>query len=431
VRNVLVVASHVLSAGVGSLRVVKFLKYLPEFGWQPVVLTRNAGEQVDSGRIQAPVYQAMAPGLEPLYALGRRLFPTQPYRQPAGQDSVSQATMLTGRSQRLQSWLLVPDEAILWVPFAVRLGLRVAREHRVDAIFSTSPRDSSHLVAGSLSQRLGLPWAADFRDPWVSSPFVTFPTPLHRKLHTALERRVIEQSDLVIAISEPIQQDFVARYGPKLKSKSAVIYNGYDPEDFVGLVPRRTPGTLPVRILHSGTFYNVRTPWSFLQALKLLTPAQLKEIEVHFLGATEPIVRSAVAALGLQDTVTLINPVPYRDSLQSMLDADLLLLIPGSGEGTVTTKVFEYMATGKPILSLTSAGNSAAMLLAQANVGVVVDPDSPAEIAAGLLQLAQRARAGQLPQPNWDFIRQFNRRELTRQLALCLDGFCSKTNMGA
>jgi glycosyltransferase involved in cell wall biosynthesis len=424
-RTVLVVASNILStATVGSLRVVKFLKYLPEFGWQPVVLTRRMGEPVDPGRIQAPVYQAVAPSLEPLYAFGRKLFPGRPRLQPAEDGGIHQAVNLTGRSKVLQSWFFIPDESILWVPFAMRRGFQAAREHHVDAIFSTSPECSCHLVARSLSQRLGLPWVADFRDPWFSNPCATYPTSLHRKLHAALERRVVEQSALIITVSEPIRQDFIARYASEPRSKFVVIYNGYDPQDFSGLAPRRLPGSLPVRILHSGTFYGARTPWTFLQALKFLSPAQLKDIQVHFLGTTASAVQSAIVSLGLQDTVALINRVPYRESLQSMLDADLLLLIPGPGRGWVTTKVFEYMATGKPILALASSDSGVAGILARANIGMVVDPDSPEEIAAGLRQLMQRVREGQMPQPNWEFIRQFSRRDLARRLAECLDELC-------
>jgi glycosyltransferase involved in cell wall biosynthesis len=430
-RRVLMVASHILSGTVvGSIRPLKFVKYLPEFDWQPIVLTRGTEGQASLNRIEAPVFQVATPSFESLSALGRRLLPAQALQQYAEDGDVHQAGTLSGRSQRLSSWLFVPDNAMPWMPFVVRMGLKVAQKHRPAAIFSTSPDWSCLLVASRLSQRLSLPWIADFRDPWVSNPFVSLPTRFHRWLHICLERRAVSAADLVVTVSQALLDDFVARYPSEPLSKFRVITNGFDSDDFSGHPPAKSPTEGQVRVVHNGTFfYAGKDPFPFLRAVKRLDAhPDFVGAQIDFVGVRPALLGPAITEMGLEHLVNLVDFVPHRESLRYLMNGDILLLVPGPGRGVLTNKVFEYLATGKPILALVSRESAVADLLTEANVGMVVDPDSPTEIADGLLQMVQRVQEGRSPQPNWEFIQQFSRRELTRQLASSLDALYMKHN---
>jgi glycosyltransferase involved in cell wall biosynthesis len=417
-HNILIICSYYPpSRAVGAIRPAKFAKYLPEFGWQPIILT----VPIKHTATTVPVYTATAPTFEALYTMGRSLFPRKPADHFGETDRSGGEKSFTGRAESVNRWFFFPDKLAAWLPFAVSKGLEIAKTHSVQAILSTSPYETCHLVAKHLSQRLRCPWIADFRDPWLTNPFVKYPTGLHRKVHAALESGVIRSASRVVTVSKPIHRDFVERYPDQKRDKFAIIYNGYDSEDFVGLESQRNPQDNIVHIIHSGTFYEGRNPLTFLQALSLFDRPDLKGIEVTFLGEDTLPLRSAIKEFGLDETVVLKSHVPYRQSLQHLKDADIFLLLPGPGQGALTTKLFEYLRLGKFILALVPAGSAVIEVLKEAGTGLVVDHDSPGEIFRGLSHLIERIRLGDSPKLNWDFIERFDRRELTSQLAQILD----------
>lgn len=424
-KNVLIICSYYPpSRAVGAIRPAKFAKYLPEFGWQPIILTLPAtqpAEDVPEESAPIPVYTVPAPTLNALYTLGRQLFPRQAIHRSGKSDPAQRESSFASRAENIDNWLFIPDKLVTWLPFAASKGLRIASAHRIQAILSTSPYPTCHLVAKRLSQRLACPWVADFRDPWLTNPFNHYPTALHKKAHAVLEGKVIRSANQVVTISEPICQDFIERYPDQSRSKFKIVYNGYDSADFLGLEVRRASQD-KVHIVHSGSFYGGRDPLTFLQAVSLFTSSDLKTIKVTFLGRGIQPLQPVINELGLGETVLLQEFLPYRKSLQFLKDADILLLIPGPGKGTLTTKVYEYLGVGKYILALAPSSNSAmTSLLKKANLGLVVDPDSPEEIFKRLSQLIQAVRSGSKPEPNRQFIEQFDRRELTRRLAQILD----------
>jgi glycosyltransferase involved in cell wall biosynthesis len=423
-KRVLIISSSFYPfSSVGAIRPTKFAGLLPEFGWQPVVITR-AVQGADPEEIDVPVYRALAPDLASLYGLGRRLFPT---RRRLSATKTKAVHLSGSRSETLQSWLFVPDEAVLWLPFAIRLGLRAAREQPIDAIFSTSPRHSGHLVAWTLRKLLNQPWVADFRDPWVTNPFMLCPTRLHRAAHSCLERMVVRAADRVIAISDLLREDFLSRYPDEPADKFITITNGFSPEDFTGLLPAEKSDDGRLRIVHNGRlFYAGKDPRPFLQAVKLLAGDSRFPAEVILVGTAPRDLRPILDELGLEDIVRVYDFMPHRESLRYLLSADILLVVQGPGRTNLAAKTFEYLSTGKPILALAPRGGSVDQLLSEANVGLVIDSESPQEIAAGLLELIRRVREGEKPEPNWEFIRQFTRRNLTRRLVDCLDQLCGE-----
>lgn len=408
------------SASAGAIRPAKFAKYLPEFDWQPIIITPNQEQGDISNEAEFPVYSVRFPDLEKLFGLARSLFPKSKGQSNTAAKSAPTVSLRT-RREVFTEWL-IPDDRITWVPFAIKQGLAVEKTHSCQAVLTTAPQFSCHLVGLFLARRLNCPWIADFRDPWLTNPFIRYPTSFHKRIHAILEGKVIKSANRVITISEPIRQDFLSRYPDQNHHKFNVIYNGYDSEDFVGLETRPDPPDKKIHIIHTGTFYGQRNPNSFLQVLRLLDPFYLKHIKITFLGRNASVLQSIINQLELDQVVTLKEFLPHRQSLQHLIEADILLLIPGPGSGTLTTKLFEYLNAGKFIFALVPPDNKGLIsLLTESNLGFVVDPDSPDEISSGLSLLIQMVRSGQRPKPNWEFIQQFDRKRLTGQLAQILD----------
>jgi len=303
--------------------------------------------------------------------------------------------------------------------------LRLAKANHVEAIYSTVPPFSSHLAAWRIARRLHLPWVADFRDPWLTNPEVTYPTSCHRGLNARLESAIVHAADCITNVSPHTQQDFVSRYPDKAPDAFLTIYNGFDPDDFEA-IRRERPQQKRLRILHNGTFYGTKTPVPFLEALaQLRAHPLLEDIEVYFVGASQQhVLQSLIDVFALAPLVTVLEYMPHRQSLQHLLDADLLLLVSGADAKWIPAKLFEYLAVQKPILAVVEPHGAAAQLIKESKAGTVVDHHSPAAIADGLVRLIQSIRAGNIPSAETEFVAQFDYKVLTRQLARCFDEIC-------
>jgi glycosyltransferase involved in cell wall biosynthesis len=424
-KNVLLITSHILpSEHVGAVRPTKFAKYLPEFGWRPVILTPKRNRESDKIEADIPIYYARFPNPDRIFALGRRLFPKLASLPPTNSKKTPKIEFFS-RKQVFVDWLFIPDEEVTGVPFAVKKGLEIAKTYCIDAIFATGMYFSCHLIGLILSRSLKCPLIVDFRDPWLTSPFFYYPTKIHRRIHAILEGKVVESSARVITVSKPIYQDFLERYPDQNPDKFQVIHNGYDSEDFVDLEPLPVSKNT-IEIVHSGSLYPGREPMSFLQAVTLLDSSILKRIKITFLGRNALGLRSVVEQLGLQDIIALKDYMPYYQSLEYISGATILVVLPGLGHGSLTTKLFEYLKMGKFILALSPPCNKALPeVLENANVGLVVDSDSPDRIAKGLTHLVRMVDSGAEVEPNWTYIEQFDRKNLTGQLAQVLNEIIS------
>ncbi|HSJ53228.1 MAG TPA: glycosyltransferase family 4 protein, partial [Anaerolineae bacterium] len=394
--------------GGGVQRTVKFVKYLPEVGWQPVVLTVRQ----DYAQVQDHSFGNDIPAGTPIWRTRALLLPR----------------LLPWRLKNLiTSWLLLVDQQLGWLPFAVRQGLALARHQQVDAIYTTASPYTAHLVGLQLKRRTGLPWLADFRDPWLGNFAHSFPTSLHERWAGRLERQVVETADRVIVVSEPMREALLARYANLSPHRVLTLPNGYDPADMEGVEPL---GHDPERmvIVYSGSFYGKQqTPFCFLQGLKDAIAAghlPAGRVRVLFVGAMNRDIRQQVESMDLGGSIQVTGYVAHTQSVGYLHGADLLLLVVGSGPGSqavLTGKIFEYLAAGKPILALAPPG-AAANLVREARAGVVVDPEDVGAISAQIALCYRDWERGVLgvtsvPQ----VVARYDRRQLTATLARSLD----------
>lgn len=422
-RRVLVIAYYFPPMGLsGVQRVAKFVKYLPDWGWEPVVLTVEPGgyfaydESLLEELIARDITIVRTTSWDPTRLFGRR-------RTVAMPDERARHWLST-----LSQFFFVPDNKVGWMPPALRKGKELLSSLDVDAIFSSAPPYTAHLVAARLARRAGCPLVTDFRDDWLGNPRHVYPTPLHRRVNEWMERGVLRQSDVVTTINDPLRASLAVRVdGERHRPAFRILPQGFDPEDFDGVGGKHgAEVSSRMRIVYSGIFYDAQTPDFFLRGLARLvrgSPERRAQMDVVFVGLVPPASQELIRRLGLDDVVRCVGYLPHEDAVRQLVEADVLWLTVGRQEGEEmisTGKLFEYLGARKPILGLVPEG-AARRTLEASGAGVVVDPDDVAGIAEALDTLVDAWERDALPQPDPSFVERFDRRSIARSLASLLD----------
>ncbi len=347
-KKVLMVAFHFppQAGSSGILRTLNFVKYLPQNGWAPTVLTASANAYTEQ---RNDLVSAIPPRTRVLRAF-----------------ALDAAKHLSIRKKYPQI-VALPDRWSSWWVRAVLLGMRDIRQHRPDIIWSTYPIATAHLIGGALARLSGLPWVADFRDPMVSPDHPTHK--LQRRVWQRLEAYVLSHATACVFTTQRAATAYGERY-PAAAKKCIVIENGYDEDAFTGVQPNRfgTPANT-LLLLHSGLIYpENRNPSTFFEAVdRLINAGKLdrSRLVIRFRAPNHgDEVKAFAAKYDLADFVDIAPPVPYRDAIAEMMGADLLLVFQGSYFNTqVPAKIYEYLRTERPILAvLDPAGDTATQL---------------------------------------------------------------------
>jgi len=434
-KKVLIIANPFLPFEEGGSvnRVLKFIKYLPSFGWSPIILTvknDNINSPFAIGSFErvksrCPVYRAFCfnifSGLKYRYAKNNT---DKENRVSKIAPSAHREKRFLGKwSRLLHSWMLLPDTALEWLPFAALKGVEIFKKQRIDAIFSSSPYSTNHLIALILRKIFRKPWVADFRDLWFI-PHLRYPGGLHKLLNGMLERLVVKNADKIIVVSEPMKKKILRKFPFISKEKISVIYNGFDSDDFRGLTRKEYK---EFTITHSGTFYWTKTLKVFLNAVKSLLKENVKiknKIRIIFVGNFNTITSKVIQEVGLAGFIKVIPFVSQRKSIQYILNSDVLLLMPFPRPENITGKLFEYLKAKRPILTLANDG-ACKSLVESKKAGIVVDPNSIEAIKDTLLRFYKSYTANDLNVSIDDSeIEKFSRKNLTKELAQELDRVC-------
>jgi glycosyltransferase involved in cell wall biosynthesis len=397
-RKVLLLTYHFPPSGaVAVYRMLGLVRYLPKYGWQPIVV---------------------APPRVPWEPEDASLLAQVPPETPI--ERVPFAAGFFGKIARY----FAPEAHWLW-PASLACN-RMIREHRPEAIFTSSPPGCVHLLGRRLQKRHGLPWLADFRDPWITNniyPRQTFRLCFNRWL----EGRVMQRATTLIANTPNNQRGWAEAY-PHAARKMVTIPNGFDPERFTSSEPHSMGKKLTM--LHAGELYSGRDPRPLLDALEPLQAERIS-VQVEFLGRkTEQLVDmpAEIQRRGLTDCVTLTDQVAYEEAIKKMTRADILLLIhtPAYRIG-VPAKLYEYLGAGRPILALAEPDSDIGWVLRESQVlHRIAPPHDVSQIKRALVELAREVRAGQLTIPNPAALQQFTRERMAQRVAECLDR-CTST----
>jgi len=374
-KKVLVVTYYWPPAGgPGVQRVLKFCKYFPEFGWDPVILTVQNGEYPNldftllQESVKMNVYKTFSLNPFLLYKIisRKKNVPTfaLDYDSEKGFSKISQWIRLN---------CFIPDARKGWVPFAVRMGKKILNQENIDLIFSSGPPHSLHFIAKNLKKQYNIPWIADFRDPWTEL--------FHLEGHNRLkfiqkndrkkEKRIISSADIITTVSSNLHDLFIQKQKNK---RVKIITNGYDETDFTG-ISKKDINNNKIVISYIGGMSKSQIPESFFKAILKLKKENIN-ILLRFSGNIHPDAISIIENLGISNQVKYDGYVSHKDAIQAMVESKfLLLVIPNTtnNNGIVTGKIFEYIRSYTPIICIAPHDSDAANIIRDTKSGQIFD----------------------------------------------------------
>lgn len=392
------------SGGSGVQRWLKFAKYLPQYGWEPVIYTP---ENPEANAVDEALLKDVSPGTQVLttkirepYGIYKSLFgrkeaknsrhkgaknaldPKEGENAPAPAPRIqanligSNNTSLVHRiSLFIRGNFFIPDPRCFWIRPSVNYLKEYLKKHPVDAIVSTGPPHSMHLIAKRVAEDTGIKWIADFRDPWTEIFYFK-----HLKLtnwaynkHRRLEQGVLERADKIIVVSRKMQEDFAKRTSTPVE----VITNGFDPDDFTTAESSENPTRFT--LIHTGIFVDNGNPsylWEVLGEKGAKEPPFKKDLEIRLMGQVDASVLAGIEGAGLLENLVNMGYVPHSTATMWQQRGEVLLLPlrkEPEAAAILTGKFFEYLAAGVPILAFGPVQGDLAKALQQTRSGTIVD----------------------------------------------------------
>ena len=436
-------------------RWVKFAKYLPSEGWQPVIYTPENPEQlaVDESLVAEVPAEAeiIKTHITEPYELYKKFLKKSGHSKEAVEVNPVNAQNKTF-AQKAAMWvrgnLFRPDPRCLWIRPSVKFLKKYLEEHPVDLIVSTGPPQSMHIIGMKLARETGLPWIADFRDPWTKIFYFKHlsMTRATERWHRRMEKRVLDEASVVVAVSPLVQQEFQNM----TQTPVELITNGFDECDFEQGAPDQSglshPGSDQATnidpdqksrlaaggpdkdfvITHTGLFAadgNPTTLWKVLAAKCTKDGEFRKHLRIRFVGKTDDAILEAVRAEGLDGHLTDMGYQPHAVAIREQRTASLLIL-PLRKEpeyrAVLPGKLFEYLASWRPVLGIGQPDGAMSMILNTTKTGVVLNWEDEASITRFIDLCWKNHLKGELTVDDAD-ISQFTRRNLTHRMAELFD----------
>lgn len=415
-----------------SIRVVKFIKYLPALGWLPSVLTIDDRKEYEFDRKQGSETLLLEIPKEVLI-----------YRTAAGEPSVKwlekerhfgQRNWLTrvvvkvlGGARRWAFWnLLQPDRFVSWMPFALRRGRQIVRSEGIDIIWATCPPHSVALIGVFLKLLTSKPLVLDFRDDWIDTPWYHSMPKMIRTIHRRLESWVVKTADKVVLVTEWSKNAFARRYATQPRDKFVFISNGCDLGDFA-MLNSMTPTHRNAKftIVHGGAL-NVSKSWGrnpaglfqAIQQILLQQPELAEKLTLTLAGDLPEEYKRLAEEMGLSHVISGMGPLPHDEFLRLIKSADLLVAINYEGWSTlIPAKIYEYWAIGGPPILLLSCHGAASTFMERHGLGLTADPFDVAGILKAILTVYRKSTTAAPLQVNTTGIEAYDRQALTRKLA--------------
>ena len=368
------------SGGAGVQRWLKFVKYLPSFGIQPIVLTVDPAfasyAQTDESLLKEvpPETEVHRTKSFELYQLYSSLSKKKeiPY---GGFANETKPSLFQKISRFVRGNFLLPDPRKGWNKYACRKAFELIAFHQIDTVITTGPPHSTHLIGLKLQKKTGIRWIADMRDPWTDIYYYKqfYHTALARQADRRMERQVLEKTDRLITVSKDMIRLFSQKTSIDLARKTSVLPNGFDEDDFAG----KTHGQEEkFTITYTGTISETYDISGFTNALGRLDESVLRKLKIRFVGKVPSAISNRIKNEFPELEVELTGYVDHQKSVDYLLRSSVLLLIipkVENNEGILTGKFFEYLASRKPVLAIGPANGDLAGIIRETGCGQIFD----------------------------------------------------------
>ena len=425
------------TGGSGVQRWVKFAKYLPEEGWQPVIYTPENPEQLakdTSLEAEVPEETEVIKThiIEP-YELYKKVLRKSGHSKEAVEVNPVNAqhkSLLQKAAMWVRGNLFRPDPRCLWIRPSVRFLKKYLAEHPVDLIVSTGPPQSMHLIGLRLARETGLPWIADFRDPWTRIFYFKHlqMTKATERWHEKMEKKVLDEASAVVAVSPLVQQEFQAMTDTPVE----LITNGFDECDFEGSECTEAYGgpEKNFTITHTGLFAADGNPtvlWDVLSEKCAKDEQFRKLLKIKLIGKNDEQIIKALENRGLKDMLEDMGYQPHSAAVQEQRTASVLIL-PLRKEpeykAVLPGKLFEYLASFRPVLGIGQTDGAMAMILNETKTGKVIDWEDKEGISEYIEKCWKMHLEGRLTTEGAD-LSDFTRRSITRRMVQLFERLAS------
>lgn len=404
------------AGGSGVQRWLKFVKYLQEFGIEPVVYTvDNANYPKEDNTLIGEVPKNIEILKQPIWEPTDIFFWKKDKPQKSGVSNVGKSGLLSF----VRGNFFIPDPKIFWVKPSVKYLQEYLDSNKVDTIISTGPPHSMHLIAQKLHQKNNIKWITDFRDPWSDLYYNKDFNQLSfaKNKNKRLEEAVLKNADCVLTVSNSLKEEF-----SKTASRVEVITNGFDDEvltensivlddkftiSYIGLLPKQSNSKILFKVLKELSFNN--------EDFK-------KDLKLNFIGDISDEVKAEITNNQLNGNTNFVGYVNHREAIEYQKKAQvLLLLIPNieKSKGILTGKLFEYLTAKRPILAIGPEEGDLSGILKETNAGVVVGFDNKEKLASEILKLYHQYKEGNLKVDSKN-IEKYHRKQLTKKLVFII-----------
>lgn len=411
------------AGGAGVYRWLKFSKHLREYGWEPIIYTSEGGEYsvIDNSLLKdipENITVLKQPVWEPYSIYKKFIGQKKEEKINVGFLSVNKKKKFT---EKLAIWIrgnfFIPDARVFWIKPSAKYLIKYLKENPVDAMVSTGPPHSTHLIALRIKKQLGIPWLADFRDPWTYIDFYQelMLTSFADKKHHRLEQLVLKNADRISTVSSDCARDLESLGAKKVH----VITNGFDNDD---LIKDNIQLDKKFSITHIGSLVKSRNPhvlWKALVDLIAEHPDIKNELEIKLVGKVDYSVIESIGKYGLESSITLIEHIPHNEVMRVIQQSQVLMLLINYSQnamGIIPGKFFEYLSTRRPILCIGLTESDVAKILMETSSGHTIGFEDTEELKKYILELYGLFKSGQLVSVSNE-IERYSRKNICKQVA--------------
>jgi glycosyltransferase involved in cell wall biosynthesis len=411
------------SGGAGVMRWLKMSKYLPEFGWQPIIFTPL---NPDSGNTDFSLLKDVRKDIEVIkkpiwepYNLYKWLT-GKPKKSKFGAGYIidmSNSSFFDRLSVFFRGNFMIPDPRLFWIRPSVRFLKKYLKSNRIDLIITTGPPHSMHLIGLGLRKKYSIPWLADFRDPWTKIAFYhkLGLTKWANKKHHKLEKSILKFADIITTVSPGCAEDIESLYPIK---KVYVVYNGFDTEDYIF-----EDNTLDKEfsITHLGSLTSDRNPISLWKALGEINNENAtfaEKLKIQLIGYTENTVVNSIKENGMSKNLEIIPSVSHDKGLLMLKKSQLLILpinISPFSQGILPGKMYEYLAVQRPIIAIGPKDGDFVKIINETKAGLAFGPEEEDKIKVAIMSYFDMFENNKLYIDSKEIFR-FSRKNIVKQL---------------